>query len=57
MGIDGRAGLAPQLVLKGKLIAKGYGVGAVVQIMADVTASTSPVRTHSWARRHQRLGS
>jgi hypothetical protein len=37
-GIDGRPGLAPQLVLKGKLIAKGYGVGAVVQITSDVTA-------------------
>jgi hypothetical protein len=37
-GIDGRPGLAPQLVLKGKLVAKGYGVGAVVQITADVTA-------------------
>lgn len=38
-GIDGRPGLAPQLVLKGKLIAKGYVIGAVVQIMSDVTAA------------------
>jgi hypothetical protein len=30
--------LAPRLVLKGELVAKGYGVGAVVQIVADVTA-------------------
>lgn len=37
-GVDGRPGLSPQLVLKGKLTAKGYGVGAVVQITAEVTA-------------------
>jgi hypothetical protein len=36
--VEGRPGLAPQLALKGKLIAMGYGVGAVVQISADVTA-------------------
>ena len=38
-GVEGRPGLLPQLVLKGKLIAKGYSVGAVVQVTADVTAS------------------
>jgi hypothetical protein len=37
-GVDARPGLAPQLVLKGKLVAKGYGVGAVVQIAVEVTA-------------------
>lgn len=37
-GIGGHPGLSPQLVLKGKLLAKGYGVGAVVQVSADVTA-------------------
>lgn len=37
-GVDARPGLASQLALKGKLIAKGYGVGAVVQITAEVTA-------------------
>jgi hypothetical protein len=37
-GIDGYPGLAPQLLLKGKLVATGFGVGAVVQITADVTA-------------------
>lgn len=36
--VDAQPGLAPQLVLKGKLVAKGYGVGAVVQITAEVTA-------------------
>lgn|SRR5579875_641987 len=37
-GVDGRAGLSPQLMFKGRLIAKGYGIGAVVQITAEVTA-------------------
>ncbi|MDA8314374.1 MAG: hypothetical protein M0010_04255 [Actinomycetota bacterium] len=46
-GIDGRPGLAPQLVLKGKLIAKGYGVGAVVQITSEVTA-WNIVGTHAF---------
>lgn len=36
--VDGFLGLTPQLVLKGKLTAKGYGVGAVVQIVAEITA-------------------
>jgi len=36
--VGGFPGLAPQLILKGKLTAKGYGVGAVVQITAEVTA-------------------
>jgi hypothetical protein len=36
--IDGRAGLQPRLVLKGKLTGKGYGIGAVVELSADVTA-------------------
>lgn len=31
-------GMSPQLVLKGKLIARGYGIGAVVQVTAEVTA-------------------
>lgn len=37
-GIDALPGLQPRLVLVGKLRAKGYGVGAVVQVAADVTA-------------------
>lgn len=37
-GVGGYPGLSPQLVLKGKLVAKGYGVGAVVQVSADVRA-------------------
>jgi hypothetical protein len=36
--VDGFPGLSPQLILKGKLTAKGYGVGAVVQIIAEVRA-------------------
>ena len=36
--VDGFPGLIPQLILKGQLTAKGYGVGAVVQIIAEVTA-------------------
>jgi hypothetical protein len=38
IGIEGLSGLQPRLVLVGKLLAKGYGVGAVVQVTADVTA-------------------
>lgn len=37
-GIDSWPGLSPQLLLKGRLVATGYGVGAVVQITAEVTA-------------------
>jgi hypothetical protein len=37
-GIDAWPGLSPQLLLKGTLVAMGYGVGAVVQITAEVTA-------------------
>lgn len=37
-GVDGRPGLAPQLVIKGKLVARGYGLGAVVQVGTEVTA-------------------
>jgi hypothetical protein len=37
-GIEGLPGLQPRLLLAGKLVAKGYGVGAVVQVTADVTA-------------------
>lgn len=37
-GVDARPGLAPQLVVRGKLVAKGYGIGAVVQITVEVTA-------------------
>jgi hypothetical protein len=37
-GIEGMSGLQPRLLLVGKLIAKDYGVGAVVQVTADVTA-------------------
>ena len=38
IGIDGQPGLASQLLLKGKLTAKGYDIGAVVQIASEVTA-------------------
>lgn len=37
-GIDALPGLQPRLLLVGKLRAEGYGVGAVVQVAADVTA-------------------
>ena len=37
-GLEGQPGLQPRLILVGKLVAKGYGVGAVVQISAEVTA-------------------
>jgi len=37
-GIEGLQGLQPRLLLLGKLVAKGYGIGAVVQVTADVTA-------------------
>lgn len=37
-GIEGLPGLQPRLLLVGKLVAKGYGIGAVVQVTADVTA-------------------
>lgn len=37
-GIEGLPGLQPRLLLVGKLVAKGYGNGAVVQVSADVTA-------------------
>jgi hypothetical protein len=37
-GIEGLSGLQPRLVLVGKLVAKSYGIGAVVQVTADVTA-------------------
>ena len=37
-GIGARPGLAPQLVLKGMLTAKGYGIGAVAQVTVEVTA-------------------
>jgi hypothetical protein len=37
-GIEGAPGLQPRLVLVGKLAAKGYSIGAVVQVTADVTA-------------------
>lgn len=37
-GQDSRLGSLPRLAPKGKLIAKGYGVWAVVQITSDVTA-------------------
>jgi hypothetical protein len=36
-GIEGMSGLQPRIQLLGKLIAKGYGIGAVVQINADVS--------------------
>jgi hypothetical protein len=38
-GIEGLPGLQPRLLLVGKLVAKGYGIGAVVQVSADVTAT------------------
>ena len=37
-GVEGYPGLLPRLVIVGKLVARGYGVGAVVQVSADVTA-------------------
>lgn len=37
-GVGGFPGLLPQLLLKGTLAARGYGVGAVIQISTEVTA-------------------
>ncbi len=37
-GIEGMPGLQPRLLLLGKLVAKGYGIGAVVEVTADLTA-------------------
>ncbi len=36
--VDGLAGLQPRLAIKGKLIAKGYGIGSVVLLIAEVSA-------------------
>lgn len=36
--IEGLPGLQPRLLLVGKLVAKGYGVGALIQVGGDVTA-------------------
>lgn len=38
LSVDGIAGLRPRLAIKGQLIAKGYGIGSVVSISADVSA-------------------
>jgi hypothetical protein len=38
LGVEGFPGLQPQLLILGKLIAKGYGIGAVVELTADITA-------------------
>jgi hypothetical protein len=45
--VEGLAGLQPRLVLKGKLIGKGYGIGAVVQLTADVTAWNLAIGSHA----------
>ena len=37
-GVRGQSGLQPRLLLLGKLVAKDYGIGAVVQVTADITA-------------------
>ncbi|WP_029429453.1 hypothetical protein [Blastococcus sp. URHD0036] len=37
-GIGARPGLAPELALKGRLAARGYGIGAVAQVTVEVTA-------------------
>ena len=37
-GVEGSPGLQPRLILLGTLVAKGYGVGALIQVTADVTA-------------------
>jgi hypothetical protein len=47
LGVDGSPGLSPQLVVKGKLVARGYGVGAVVEVTAEVTA-WDIVRSHAF---------
>ncbi len=45
--VQGQAGLQSRLVLAGKLIGKGYGIGAVVQLTADVTAWNLAVGHHT----------
>lgn len=40
--VGGIGGLLPRLAIKGQLIAKGYGIGAVVSITAVVTATDLP---------------
>jgi len=37
-GIEGVGGLQPRLHLLGKLVSKGYGIGAIVEVTADLTA-------------------
>ena len=43
----GIAGLQPRLAINGKLIAKDYGIGAVVQLSADVTAWNLAAGSHA----------
>lgn len=38
-GVEGIAGIQPHLALRGILVAKGYAVGAVVQLSADISAA------------------
>ncbi|HUZ39950.1 MAG TPA: hypothetical protein VMU68_00960 [Acidimicrobiales bacterium] len=39
IGVEGESGLEPRLVLKGKLVANGYALGALLQVSAKVTAT------------------
>jgi len=38
-GVEGESGLEPRLILKGHLVAKGYAIGALLQVSAKVTAT------------------
>jgi hypothetical protein len=38
LSIEGQSGLQPRLALKGKLVARGYGIGSLLLVSAEVTA-------------------
>ena len=38
-GVEGESGLEPRLILKGHLVAKGYAIGALLQVSAKITAT------------------
>lgn len=39
IGVEGEFGLEPRLIIKGDLVAKGYAIGALLQVIAKVTAT------------------
>ena len=38
LSLEGKPGLQPRLAIKGKLVARGYGIGALLLVSAEVTA-------------------